>query len=222
LSPVVWSETKLKSYLGRSLLKLLTSGNKIEVELASFKVVREAGRDRLGLFHIPCGEKFRGAERVFIMTNILRFIQIFALGTWVGSIFYFSAAVAPGAFRVLSNPDQAGAVVQFTLGRLHMLGVVAAVLYLFASIALAQSFKGLVRPAAIGVLLMLLLTLTSQRLVTPRLAALRAQMGSVAATPKTDPLRVEFDHLHGISVKIEGAVLLIGFAALFLTVRQNQ
>src|ERR1700689_136987 len=120
------------------------------------------------------------------MANILRFIHVFALGTWVGSIFYFSAAVAPGAFRVLSNPDQAGAVVQFTLGRLHMLGGVAAV-YLFASIALAQSFKGLARPAAIGVMLMLLLTLTSQRLVTPRLAALRAQMGSVAATPKTGP-----------------------------------
>ncbi len=155
------------------------------------------------------------------MTTILRFIQIFALGTWVGSIFYFSAAVAPGAFRVLSNPDQAGAVVQFTLGRLHTLGVVAAVLYLFASIALAQSFKGFVRPAAIGVMLMLLLTLASQRLVTPKLAALRAQMGSVAATPKTDPLRVEFDRLHGISVKIEGTVLLIGFAALFLTVRER-
>jgi len=155
------------------------------------------------------------------MTNILRFIQIFALGTWVGSIFYFSAAVAPGAFRVLSNPDQAGAIVQFTLGRLHMLGVIAAVLYLFASVALAQSFKGLVRPAAIGVMLMLLLTLASQRLVTPRLAALRAQMGSVAATSKTDPLRVQFDRLHGISVKIEGAVLLTGFAALFLTVRER-
>jgi len=155
------------------------------------------------------------------MTTILRFTQIVALGTWVGSIFYFSVAVAPGAFRVLSNPDQAGAVVQFTLGRLHMLGVIAAVLYLFASIALAQSLKGLVRPAAIGVMLMLLLTLTSQRLVTPRLAALRTQMGSVAATPKTDPLRVEFDRLHGISVNIERSVLLIGFAALFLTVRER-
>jgi hypothetical protein len=153
------------------------------------------------------------------MTNILRFIQVFALGAWVGSIFYFSAAVAPGAFRTLSNPDQAGAVVQFTLGRLHMLGVVAAVLYLFASVALAQSFKGLVRPAAMGVVLMLLLTLASQRLVTPKLAALRTRMGSVAVTPVNDPLRVEFNRLHRISVNLEGSVLLIGFAALFLTVR---
>lgn len=154
------------------------------------------------------------------MNNILRFVQIFALGTWVGSIFYFSAAVAPGAFRVLSNADQAGALVQFTLGRLHTLGVVAGLLYLFASVGLAQSFKGLVRPAAIGVVLMILLTVTSQNFVTPRMRELRTEMGSVAATPASDPLRVEFDRLHGISVKLEGAVLLIGFAALFLTVRE--
>jgi len=100
-----------------------------------------------------------------------------------------------------------------------MLGVVAALLYLFASVALAQSFKGLVRPAAIGVVLMLLLTVASQRLVTPKLAALRTQMGSVASTPVNDPLRVEFNRLHKMSVNLEGSVLLIGFAALFLTVR---
>ena len=154
------------------------------------------------------------------MTNVLRFIQVFALGTWVGSIFYFSAAVAPGAFRVLSNQDQAGALVQFTLGRLHTLGVVAALLYFFASIGLSQSFKGLVRPAAIGVVLMLLLTIASRNFVMPRMRELRAEMGSVVATPASDPLREEFDRLHGISVKLEGAVLLIGFGALFLTVRE--
>ncbi len=166
------------------------------------------------------GERIMPPNEFRVMTNILRFIQVFALGAWVGSIFYFSAAVAPGAFRVLSSQDQAGALVQFTLGRLHMLGLVAAVLYLFASAGLAQSFKGFIRPPAIGVLLMLLLTITTQRFVTPKLAALRTQMGSVAATPASDPLRAEFDRLHGISVKIEGAVLLIGFASLFLTVRE--
>ena len=109
---------------------------------------------------------------------------------------------------------------QFTLGRLHTLGVVAALLYLFASVGLAESFKGLVRPAAIGVALMLVLTVTSQNFVMRKMVALRTEMGSVMATPAADPLRVEFDRLHGISVKLEGAVLLIGFAALFLTVRE--
>ena len=153
------------------------------------------------------------------MTNVLRFLQVFALGTWVGSIIYFSAVVAQAAFRVLASTDEAGRLVGFTLGGLHYLGVIAAVIYLVASVALARSFRGLAQPAAIGVILMLLLTLASQRIVIPRMDALRARMGSVEQTPSSNPLRAEFNRLHGISVKLEGGVLLIGLAALFLTVR---
>jgi membrane-bound metal-dependent hydrolase YbcI (DUF457 family) len=155
------------------------------------------------------------------MSNILRFLQVFALGTWVGSIIYFSAVVAQAAFRVLSTQDEAGRLVGFTLGGLHSLGVVAAVVYLVASLALARSFRGLVQPAAIGVILMLVLTLASQRIVIPKMDALRAQMGSVEQTPASNPLRKEFDRLHGISVNLEGGVLLLGLAALFLTVRSK-
>ena len=157
------------------------------------------------------------------MSNILRFIQIFALGTWVGSIFYFSAAVAPAAFRVLQNPDQAGLLVEFTLRRLHTLGVVAGVVFLLASAAMAVSASGSGKSRllpAVGVAVMLVLTVISQHAVTPRMMNLRRQMVSVAATPPEDPVRVEFNRLHRISVQLEGATLLIGFAALYLTVRR--
>jgi hypothetical protein len=55
--------------------------------------------------------------------------------------------------------------------------------------------------------------------VIRRMRELRREMVSVAATPANDPRRAEFDRLHGVSVDLEGAVLLIGFVALFLTVR---
>jgi uncharacterized membrane protein len=159
------------------------------------------------------------------MTNILRFVQVFALGTWIGSIFYFSAAVAPGAFRVLPGQDLAGLLVEFTLRRLHTLGVVAALVFLFASALLAVSAsiprKALLLPA-IGVAIMLVLTVISQHVVIRRMMELRREMGSVAATAVDSPLRIEFDRLHGVSVKLEGATLLIGFASLFLTVRSSQ
>jgi uncharacterized membrane protein len=167
------------------------------------------------------------------MTNVLRFVQVFALGTWVGSIFYFSAAVAPAAFRVLQDQDKAGLLVEFTLRRLHTLGVVAGVIFLFASGVLAMSAeasgnavllprtgKALLLPVA-GVVLMLLLTVVSQHVVIRRMMNLRREMVSVATTPKDNPLRVEFDRLHRVSVQLEGATLLIGFAALFLTVRNK-
>ena len=73
-----------------------------------------------------------------------------------------------------------------------------------------------------GVILMLLLTLASQRFVIPRMAELRGQMGSVEATPASDPRRAEFDRLHGISVDLEGGVLVIGLVALYLTVRASR
>jgi uncharacterized membrane protein len=154
------------------------------------------------------------------MTNVLRFIQIFALGTWVGSIIYLSFVVAPGVFGTVANRDQAGAVVGLVLGRLHHLGVIAAVLYLVVGLGLGRSFKALVQPAALCVTLMLALTIVSQHVVTSRLAALRTEMGSVDATPRENPLRVEFDKLHRVSVQLEGATLLVGIVTLYLTVRR--
>jgi len=153
------------------------------------------------------------------MNSVLRFVQMFALGTWVGSIIYLSFVVAPGAFGVLQSRDQAGLMVGYSLARLHYMGMVAAVVYLVAGLALAQSVRAFVQPATLGVVLMLLLTVASQTRVTPRLAGLRTEMVSVDATPKDNPLRVEFDRLHRKSVRIEVVVLLVGIASLFLTVR---
>ena len=71
------------------------------------------------------------------MSHILRFLRVFALGTWVGSIIYFVAVVTRGAFAVLAR-DQAGLLVGFTLGGLHQLGVIAAVVYLLAALRPGQ------------------------------------------------------------------------------------
>lgn len=153
------------------------------------------------------------------MNNFLKFVQVFALGTWVGSVLYFSFAVAQVAFSVLSSRDQAGLMVGQSLSRLHAMGMIAAVLYLVAGVALAGSLRTFTAPATIGVVLMLLLTAVSQTYVTHRMADLRREMVSIDATPKESALRVEFDKLHAVSVQLEGAILLIGVAALYFTVR---
>jgi hypothetical protein len=153
------------------------------------------------------------------MTNILRFLQFLSLGTWLGSILYFSFAVVPALFATLQNRDQAGAIVGIALGRLHHLGIIAAALYLIASIALARSPKVFIQPAVVAVIAMLAFTAISQHRITPRMAQLRTEMVSVDATPPTNPLRAEFDRLHKVSVRLEGSVLLLGLIALFLTSR---
>jgi Domain of unknown function (DUF4149) len=155
------------------------------------------------------------------MSHILRFLQVFALGTWVGAIIYFAAVVTQGAFGVLPSQDEAGLLVAFTLSGLHLMGLIAAVVFIIASVALRKSLRAFIQPAVIGVILMAGLTIASQGYVMPKMAVLRSQMGSIQATPGNDPRRAEFDRLHAISVRLEGGVLLIGVVALFLTVRSK-
>ncbi|HXW54757.1 MAG TPA: DUF4149 domain-containing protein [Candidatus Cybelea sp.] len=154
------------------------------------------------------------------MTNVVRFLQFFALGTWVGGIIFLSFVEAPGVFGVLGpHRDQAGNIVGYSLTRLHYIGVVAALIYLVAGFAIVKSAKWLITPAAILVMAMLALTAISQFAVRPRMAVLRAEMVSIDATPPENTLRARFDRLHRLSVQLEGATLLAGVVAIFLTVR---
>jgi hypothetical protein len=158
------------------------------------------------------------------MTTILRFLIIFALGTWVGSGLFVTFVVAQGAFRQLPTPDLAGAVVGYTLTRLHVMGIVAGLVFL-VSLAVLRGTGELARPAALSVVLMVALTAASEFAVTPRMSALRREMiavhGSVAATPHGDALRQAFGRLHGVSASLELLTLLFGLAALFLAVRET-
>jgi uncharacterized membrane protein len=155
------------------------------------------------------------------MTTIARYLEVLALGTWVGSILYLSFVVAPAVFSTLASRDQAGTIVGLVLGRLHLLGYVAGVVFLIAAAVEARSLRGLARPAAAAVVLMLALTSVSQQRISPRMARLRTEMVSVDRTPRENPSRVEFDRLHRISVRLESSVLILGLVALFLTVRHR-
>ena len=154
------------------------------------------------------------------MASTLRFLQFFSLGTWIGSIVYF-IVFTQGIFPVVNNNDLTGALVGYALGRLHIMGIVAGVVYLLSTAAVEKSVGGLVRPAALLVFLMLVCTMISQYGVIARMDMLKLQMGSVSATPADNPLRASFDRLHVYSVRLESAVLLSGLVALFLTARQK-
>jgi len=155
------------------------------------------------------------------MNHTLRFVRVLALGAWVGAIVYFAAVVTQGAFAVLPSRDEAGLLVGFTLGGLHLMGVIAAAVFVAASVALTKSLRAFVEPAVLGLILMAALTIMSQSYVLPKMAVLRSQMGSVDATPASDARRAEFDKLHSVSVDIEGGVLIIGLISLFLAVRRE-
>jgi hypothetical protein len=154
------------------------------------------------------------------MTTFLRTIEFLFLGLWLGSDVFLSFVVAPGAFSVLASRDQAGAIVGYSLSRMHMAGIVCGLVFLVARLIRTRTFGSFVAPAALCVVVMIALTAISQLTVSPRMAGLRVQMGSIQGTAADSPLLAEFSRLHSVSVSLESGVLLAGFASMYLLVRE--
>jgi hypothetical protein len=111
-------------------------------------------------------------------------------------------------------------MVGFSLGVVHIGGIVCGVVFLLARLVRTRTFASFATPAALCVVLMIALTAISQYTVSARMAALRMQMGSIQATAAENPLLMEFSRLHRISVSLESGVLLAGIAAIYLIVRE--
>jgi len=154
------------------------------------------------------------------MNTFCRALEFLGLGLWLGSDVFLSFVVAPGAFRILASRDQTGSLVGYGLWWMHMIGVVCGITVLLARVVRMRSFSGLVGSAPWCVLVMIGLTVVSQHAVSPRMAVLRVQMGSIQATAADSPLLAEFSRLHRVSVSLESCVLLLGIAAMYLMVRE--
>src|SRR5258708_31602291 len=154
------------------------------------------------------------------MSTFVRTIEFLGLSLWLGSDVFLSFVVAPGAFRILASRGQAGAMVGFGLWWMHMIGVICGTVILLARLARTRTFASMATPAALCVVLMILLTVVSQHAVSPKMAALRVQMGSIQATAADNPLLAEFGRLRRISASLDGDVLLTGLAAVYFIVKE--
>jgi hypothetical protein len=151
------------------------------------------------------------------MTTFFRILRLIALASWVGSLVFFGF-VAQVAFTTLPDAHQAGIVVRGSLIALHHLGLAAGLVYLLCTLALlgTQGDTHPVRAAELAlVIAMLVLTLYSQFSVLPKMEHDRLALGGdVATAPLSAPAHRDFDRLHGLSVKLEGAVLVEGLLLL--------
>jgi len=156
------------------------------------------------------------------MRATLRFLMLLALVVWVGGIIFFAFVMAPALFSILPARELAGRVVAHSIGALHRMGIVAAVVF-----ALAAMLEARLQPKARGaavkvglVFAMLALTLASQLGVTPSMERLHSDMGAIDSVAASDPRRAEFDRLHRWSTMLESGVLLLGLATLACVARE--
>ena len=152
--------------------------------------------------------------------SFLRFLMLLSLVAWIGGLIFFAFVLAPTAFSVLPNTHLAGNVVRSALSKLHWIAICFGIVFLLSSFFLSQMVDGtphVFAPRNVLAGLMLLLTLISQFGIMPRMDKLRATVGDFSSVALDNPVRVQFDALHVWSTRVEGAVLLLGLAVVYLT-----
>jgi hypothetical protein len=155
--------------------------------------------------------------------QIVAFIEALLMSVWLGSMIFFSFAVAPSAFAVLPTRELAGKIVTSAISKVELLGLIIGPLLILIQLATWRMRHVTTASKAFRVILicvMIAMAALSRFWVSAKMVSLRLAMGGlIDDMPATDPLRVQFNDLHQYSVAFMGTAMLAGFVVLFLTVR---
>lgn len=152
----------------------------------------------------------------------LRYLYVVALVLWVGGLVVAGALVAPSVFGVLLawNESQgrvlAGQVFGEVLLRLTWLSyLMGAVMFITLTLHRLLGARPVKYGIRVGIMaLMLVMMMITGFYLIPEVDAIQAQVsGPVSELPNTDPRRVEFNRLHGLS-NILFSITAIGGLAL--------
>ena len=146
------------------------------------------------------------------------------LAAWLGAALFFGAVVAPAAFGVvrsfgLPNASEiAGSIVTRTLGVINVAGFVIALLLLVTALLRRQALSRaswIIEFVCLAVIA--LTTAVGHWWIAARMRALRLAMElPIDQISVSDPRRIEFNSLHGYSVKALGIAMIAGLVALVL------
>lgn len=151
----------------------------------------------------------------------MSYLGTLILAAWVGASLLFTASVAPAAFAVLPARALAGALVGRILPVIFVAGMASAAL----AFALDQPYPRTTPARWRGGALVgtAIACAVAQFLISPRISALRADMGPVIeALAADDPRRRAFGQLHAISIVWLGIGVLAAVVAIGVAVRAQR
>jgi len=160
---------------------------------------------------------------------LLRYLYVVALVLWVGGLVAAGALVAPSVFGVLQawNASEgrvlAGQVFGAVLIRVTWLSyAMGAIMFVTLTLHRLLGARPVKYGLRVGIMaMMLLLMLATGFWLIPEVNAIQAQVaGPVSALDATNPLRVQFDRLHGISNILYSITALGGLALCFWEARE--
>jgi hypothetical protein len=162
--------------------------------------------------------------------SVLRYLGLVALALWTGGLVALGAIGAPTIFRVLEAHDPVagrdtaaivfGSIFQQAQWAAWGLGLIVLV-----SLGIRAALGPRPRRMAIRVwttLAMLAVSVLSAVVIAPRIDAIRTSVaGSIASLPESDPRRVEFGRLHGLSNGLMTVTVLAGLALMWAEMRDQ-
>jgi uncharacterized membrane protein len=159
----------------------------------------------------------------------LRYVALLALVVWVGGLVALGAVAAPATFDVMAARQiadgrlLAGAVFGEVLRRFFYVTCGAAVVILL-SFAVRRILGPKPRHLAARAGILLIMAATSIYagvVVAGRVASLQAEIGvAPSSLAETDPRRIEFGRLHGMSFALQFVPLIGGLALLYWELKE--
>jgi uncharacterized membrane protein len=156
------------------------------------------------------------------MMQWLKWLYLLTLAVWIGSIAFFSFAVAPTAFKTL-KPEDAAALIRRIFSKYYLIGIACAGIGIVC-VGLLLADRSFGKWPAILTLLLLAgmggTDLWLRQGVMPHMNHLRDQRAAVESSGKQpdEELEREGKALHRLSVQMNGVVLLCGLVLVFLVV----
>jgi uncharacterized membrane protein len=161
------------------------------------------------------------------MSFFLRALRLLTMVVWVGGLIFFAFVEAPTAFHVMGTTRQFAQVINGSITALNRIGYVAGLVFAVATVLLwmrsATRTRRFLRVQILLVVLMMAATIYVQHGIIPAMERDRtAAGGDITAIPSDNPMRVDFDRLHGLSEKVEGSALFLGLGLILLMAAESR
>ncbi len=150
------------------------------------------------------------------MLIAVKFIHLFALVLWVGTLLFFSFIAAPAVFKTLSR-ESAGEVVGVIFPKYWILGYTSSILIL-VTLLILSSVEGVFPLTRVVIIaIMTVTTFYSGLVVGKKARAIKASIKATEDAGEIQALRKEFGRTHGVSAVLNLIVVVLGVVFVFLT-----
>ncbi len=148
--------------------------------------------------------------------NIARFLHLFCLLIWQGSLIFFTFFAAPAIFKTLPR-EGAGDVVGRIFPRYWAMGYVGSAVSLISLLYLSYQAHIYPRQRLILLVVMTIVTFYSGLSVGKKARALKARLRTASTGPEKDDLQRRFKKIHAISASLNLLVFVLGVFLVYFT-----